>query len=385
VDTGGNLTLGATGASGQLVLRGNIQESINGYNGDGGINVLRGELTLNSGGLIKRCFNSSGGGVYVDTNGSLKLKGGEISGNRAEKGGGVYISENGSLTMDSGRITDNTADMGGGIYTTDFSNITIGADVSFSGNTAGQPYWLEDYLDADIYNPGVKITVGALKARHNGTNLPAVGATGGLSSPPQGVTSLNSKLTAFGYLANNFDLNFVVPAGGFVLPVLFSTPELISFGTGTIPVRRTTFGLNGSTSYSSLTNHVINEGASNAAGLKFEVMYPKADSWNLELNCTPFKINGRPGVSCANAIAVNCKGEISPVSFAKDQSVTMYNKQSFLADIDNGKAQYDNDSNIGSWNWASLNYDIKVEANPGDYRDNEKHESTFTWSLVFGP
>jgi hypothetical protein len=52
-----------------------------------------GTLSMNNGATItgNTVTGSSGGGVYIDKNGSFTMAGGEISGNTAAKGGGVYI------------------------------------------------------------------------------------------------------------------------------------------------------------------------------------------------------------------------------------------------------------------------------------------------------
>ena len=58
---------------------------------------------------------NNGGGIWVQ--GNLILKGGIISGNKAEWGGGIFIKPEGSVTMTGGTITENTVlKNGGGIY-----------------------------------------------------------------------------------------------------------------------------------------------------------------------------------------------------------------------------------------------------------------------------
>ena len=94
-----------------------------------------GRLIINSGSVITGNTNSSssastsnyayGGGVYVDSNGTFTMNGGEISGNTAYSsnsdsytysstsanahGGGVYVASNGTFTMSGGKISGNTA------------------------------------------------------------------------------------------------------------------------------------------------------------------------------------------------------------------------------------------------------------------------------------
>ena len=55
-------------------------------------------------------------GVMVDSNATLTIEGGEISGNSSSTGGGIYV-KNGTLNMKGGFVCNNTAsDLGGGIY-----------------------------------------------------------------------------------------------------------------------------------------------------------------------------------------------------------------------------------------------------------------------------
>ncbi|MDE7228023.1 MAG: right-handed parallel beta-helix repeat-containing protein [Treponemataceae bacterium] len=67
-----------------------------------------------------------GGGIYIgDSTATLKMEGGEISGNTAGgDGGGVYIN-GGTFTMEGGTISGNTAGGdGGGVYKTDSGTFT---------------------------------------------------------------------------------------------------------------------------------------------------------------------------------------------------------------------------------------------------------------------
>ncbi len=62
--------------------------------------------------------DSAGGGIYVDSNATLNLNGGQIAGNKAYSGGGVYVE--GAMTMTGGAIAENEAtneksDGGGGV------------------------------------------------------------------------------------------------------------------------------------------------------------------------------------------------------------------------------------------------------------------------------
>jgi len=139
-----------------------------------------------------------GGGIYIETvsdaHGTLRVLGAsQMSGNiaGAEIAGGVG----------TGALDDSASGEGGAIFTAAHSSrITINTSVQFANNKASGGYWIEDYVDDGIYNPGAIITASELRALHNGVTLPAVG-TGTLSDSGTG--------RAFTHIANNFDVNYV--------------------------------------------------------------------------------------------------------------------------------------------------------------------------------
>ena len=90
--------------------------------------------------------SNSGGGVYVDGDGTFTMKGGEISGNTTttySSGGGVsvvggYDSGSAIFTMEGGEISDNNASQdGGGVYVGNNGTFTLLEDGKITGNTAG--------------------------------------------------------------------------------------------------------------------------------------------------------------------------------------------------------------------------------------------------------
>ena len=143
--------------------------------------------------------------------------------------------------------------------------------------------------------------------------------------------------------------------------------------------------INGSAVCTGVVNHIVNADASDVSDLMFKVEYPKAGTWRLDLNCTPFKVKDRPSAPVANAVAVAREGSSPPIMFAGSGTVVMYKHTSFLDDLGNSKASYNGDSEVGTWGWDRLAYDIKVETNPGGYQTNETHESLFTWTLIMAP
>ncbi len=102
----------------------------------GSVIFVRGNLTIKdtgSGGTITGGNTTSfGGGIYVNSSGTLKMEGGTISGNfSGNSGGGVYNS--GTFTMDGGTITGNTntftdgISYGGGVYSSGTFTMNGGA------------------------------------------------------------------------------------------------------------------------------------------------------------------------------------------------------------------------------------------------------------------
>ena len=85
----------------------------------GGVYAGSGSTMTMNGGTIKDCSASDGGGIYAA--GAVVLNGGTISGCKAvgsyRSGGGIYIDSSGSLTMGGGSIESCTAsNWGGGVF-----------------------------------------------------------------------------------------------------------------------------------------------------------------------------------------------------------------------------------------------------------------------------
>lgn len=105
----------------------------------GAIWVAGGKLTM-TGGEIVNNSGTSGGGVYLNSNGTFIMTGGEIVDNSSIDGGGVYLTGDGTFIMDNGTITGNTAkDYGGGVCLiwAGKGSITINGG-TISNNGAGQ-------------------------------------------------------------------------------------------------------------------------------------------------------------------------------------------------------------------------------------------------------
>jgi hypothetical protein len=124
---------------------------------------------------------SYGGGVYVNTNGTFTMSGGEVSGNTAytshspsqasatSYGGGVYVNS-GTFTMSGGEVSGNTAyayadssynparASGGGVYVIGGTFTMSGGKVS--GNTANSDVWTSSSSSSTSYGGGVYVGIG---------------------------------------------------------------------------------------------------------------------------------------------------------------------------------------------------------------------------------
>ena len=106
----------------------------------GGVYVGRGSTMTMNGGTIKDCSASDGGGIYAA--GAVVLNGGTISGCKAvgsyRSGGGIYIDSSGSLTMGGGSIESCTAsNWGGGVFAQGTFELTGGSITHCSALSGG--------------------------------------------------------------------------------------------------------------------------------------------------------------------------------------------------------------------------------------------------------
>ncbi len=106
----------------------------------GGVYAGSGSTMTMNGGTIKDCSASDGGGIYAA--GAVVLNGGTISGCKAvgsyRSGGGIYIDSSGSLTMDGGSIESCTAsNWGGGVFAQGTFELTGGLITHCSALSGG--------------------------------------------------------------------------------------------------------------------------------------------------------------------------------------------------------------------------------------------------------
>ena len=119
----------------------------------GGIHVAAAaQATVINGTIAGNEAGGSGGGAFITgTNSRLTVPQGVFEGNRAQNGGGVYVTDiSNAFILQSGAMRNNTAtDSGGAIFTERrgigmyvfspaYNNITTGATVEFSGNSAAE-------------------------------------------------------------------------------------------------------------------------------------------------------------------------------------------------------------------------------------------------------
>ena len=137
---GGTLTIkdssatNSDGANGTGTITGG-----NSKGGGGGIHItsnsigsVPGSLILESGKIWQNnADGSNGGGVYIDSDCALTMKGGSIDGNTVKNstsshGGGVFVY--GTFTMENGIITKNSSEQGngGGVYVSSSGAFTLG-------------------------------------------------------------------------------------------------------------------------------------------------------------------------------------------------------------------------------------------------------------------
>ncbi len=101
--------------------------------GSGSINIYGGSVSNNT---AKGVY---GGGIYINSAGTVTMSGGEISGNKLANvgdGGGICLNKDGAkLIMSGGTIKNNSASVGGGVLFTNPGTFTMTGGL-ITGNTA---------------------------------------------------------------------------------------------------------------------------------------------------------------------------------------------------------------------------------------------------------
>jgi predicted outer membrane repeat protein len=136
LDGEGNLTV--DGNEEHLVFGlndGDVTAELRGFgvtNGNGGIAMAVGTLTLTNSTVYGNTTGHSGGGI--DNGGALTLNNSTVSSNTtSSNGGGIFNHGSGTLALTNSTVSGNTATSGGGISTTGNGTLT---NSTVSGNTA---------------------------------------------------------------------------------------------------------------------------------------------------------------------------------------------------------------------------------------------------------
>jgi parallel beta-helix repeat protein len=107
---------------------------------------------------------SSGGGIYIDKNGTFTMAGGEISGNTAAKGGGVYI-EDGIFIKTGGTITSYASNTTNGNRATEINS----GHAIFAYDYYGNPYPTFNIVRHETTaGPGVNLSFNGSSSSYSG-------------------------------------------------------------------------------------------------------------------------------------------------------------------------------------------------------------------------
>ena len=169
----------------------------------GAVINLKGGKIINSG-----TDSGNGGGIFFNSNGTLNISGGEITGNKGAFGGGVYVKD-GTLNISGGEIVGNTSmTRGGGVYLENSKLIMNGGTVE--GNTGGNGGGICGYNGSNAGISGGSITGNTANYNGGGVYL----ATGQLTITDNGeITGNTSTECGGGIYAKNVAINM---SGGIV-------------------------------------------------------------------------------------------------------------------------------------------------------------------------
>ena len=216
------------------------------YNG-GAVNVNGGKFNM-YGGVIKNNTAgtskalSNGGAVYVGSNGTFTMTGGEITGNTATRNGGGVAVYNGTFTMSGdAMISNNIAKqdynavehLGGGVYVGASGKFTMSGDTVISGNLAHS-----GYADSNAQGGGVYVASGGTFTMNDNASIKS-------NTMKEQYTNTAKSVRGGGvFVGGTLDLNggsiedntAVYEGGGLYL----DTKGTVNLGTGTIIVRNNT-------------------------------------------------------------------------------------------------------------------------------------------------
>ena len=216
------------------------------FNG-GAVNVNGGKFNM-YGGVIKNNTAgtskalSNGGAVYVGSNGTFTMTGGEITGNTATRNGGGVAVNNGTFTMSGdAKILNNSAKqdynsiehLGGGVYVGEKGTFTMSGNTSVEGNLARA-----GYTDSNAQGGGVYVSNGGTFTMNDNASIKSNTMTSQYQSDAKnlygGGVFVGGTLNLGG---GSIEDNTAVYEGG---GIYVDTKGTVNLGTGTIIVRNNT-------------------------------------------------------------------------------------------------------------------------------------------------
>ena len=96
-------------------------------------------IYVEGGKLVGNKATEDGGAIYM-YDGYLEITGGEISGNTAKNGAGIYWVSDNAAFLTGGKIINNNASVSGGVFVETDGDVYVGGDVTITGNGNGNLY-----------------------------------------------------------------------------------------------------------------------------------------------------------------------------------------------------------------------------------------------------
>ena len=194
----GTYSGGGINIDGTFTLNGGTISNNHVTQNGGGIRIGTGTATINGGTIISNQSDKAGGGIFVDYEGSVIIKNGNISNNLAkEKGAG--ISAIGVVTLENAKIINNhTEDEGGGIYAKGQKCVITIKGGTISNNKATQGGGV-----SIVHGATVTMTGGGISENEATTNVGGISLWNGSKFILDGGTIRNNKSQTIGGIRLN--------------------------------------------------------------------------------------------------------------------------------------------------------------------------------------
>jgi hypothetical protein len=392
--------------------------------GPGGKFTMYGGLIDNNHAVASGNSNGTftgGGGVYVS--GVFIFSGGQISNNQTNRvsdtqhgGGGIFVDSGGSLTMQEGVITNNTSESlggaillrnnatvnlyGGAIYGNRAGNskgITwLGGTINVSGNPRVGYNENDDYIDrfTTSNNPNQIINIVGSLGNNARINIREhVEDRARTEDLDTGLTVIARMSQGLGHANNHEAQRFHYLGKGdprstwYVIPrnpgndpdlILYQPPVFAKFALLSVPtdihfgerplLTTNLVGPYGDAPRASNVQADYNKGAENWS-YGFEITNTEHDNWTVTLQTVPFTNN--TGIIGANPVAIR-KNTNSPtpidLSSAPLRVIT----------------RTDIKGEIIKWHWTQLDYRIEAQTALNTVVEGD-FQSVFTWTLLDVP